>query len=194
MEDLRSRFARFGTLQAQASDAWQGPFPLPPVLATFYAQVGPYGTIVSAERGPSGVTVPGLEVWLPPLQRLWEHQAGYRWDGNSGERIGDWPPQWLVIADRSADPLILNIEDGRVLFARHGCGRWDADALVDDVPTLIAVLAAAGAVYADAGDDLYSDDDDGGIRTVHAEAALQAVAQVLGSRLRAECLLATLRD
>ena len=33
MDDLRATFARFGPLQPQSADAWQGPFPLPDVLA-----------------------------------------------------------------------------------------------------------------------------------------------------------------
>ncbi|MEL5920573.1 hypothetical protein AAGG60_21010, partial [Stenotrophomonas maltophilia] len=62
------------------------------------------------------------------------------------------------------------------------------------VPTLLAALAAAGTVYLAAGDDLYNDDDDGGIRPDHQEAAVQAVARVLGDRLPAESFIETLRD
>jgi len=186
MDDLRATFARFGTLQPQHADAWQGPFPLPDVLAGFYAHVGPFGEVFNPAKGPSGITVPGLEVWLPPLHRLWAYQAGYRWNGIDGEPIGGWPAHWLVIADRGADPLILDINDGRVLFARHGAGHWDADEFVADVPTLMAALAAAGSVYLEADEDLYSDDDDGGIRPEHREAALRAVAAVLGDADEAE--------
>lgn len=189
MDDLRATFARFGSLQPQSADAWQGPFPLPDVLARFYAHVGPFGEVFNPAKGPCGITIPGLEVWIPPLQRLWAYQAGYRWNGNDGEPISDWPAQWLVIADRGADPLILDIDDGRVLFARHGAGHWDADDFAADVPTLMAALAAAGSVYLDADEDLYSDDDDGGIRPVHREAALRAVAAVMGGTDEAELFL-----
>lgn len=193
MDDLRATFARFGPLQAQSAEAWQGPFPLPDVLAGLYAQVGPFGEVINPAKGPSGITIPGVDVWVPSLQGLWAYQAGYRWNGVDGEPIADWPAHWLVIADRGADPLILDIDDGRVLFARHGAGRWDADAFVANVPTLMAVLAAAGAVYLDADEDLYSDDDDGGIRPEHQKTAVQAVARVLGDRLQAESLLETLQ-
>ncbi|WP_232460619.1 hypothetical protein [Stenotrophomonas maltophilia] len=111
----------------------------------------------------------------------------------SGEPIDNWPSNWLVIADRGADPFILDLDDGRVLFSHHGAGLLDAGEIAADVLTLMAALAAAGIVYLEAGDDLYDDDDDGGIRAVHEEAAVQAVAQVLGNRLDAECLLETLR-
>ena len=189
MDDLRATFARFGSLQPQSADAWQGPFPLPDVLARFYAHVGPFGEVFNPAKGPCGITIPGLEVWIPPLQRLWAYQAGYRWNGNDGEPIGDWPAHWLVIADCGADPFILDIDDGRVLFARHGAGHWDASGFAADVPILMAALAAAGSVYLDADEDLYSDDDDGGIRPVHREAALRAVAAVLGSTHEAELFL-----
>ncbi|CCP16068.1 hypothetical protein D7U98_05905 [Stenotrophomonas maltophilia] len=193
MDDLHASFARFGLLRAQHEGDWQGPLPLPPVLARFYAQVGPLGHEINSKVGNSGITIPGLDVWIPPLQRLWRHQAGYRWNGVSGEPIDSWPSNWLVIADRGADPFILDLDDGRVLFSHHGAGLLDAGEIVADVPTLMAVLAAAGTVYLETGDDLYDDDDDGGIRAVHEEAAVQAVAQVLGNRLDAECLLETLR-
>ena len=62
MDDLRATFARFGTLQPQHADAWQGPFPLPDVLAGFYAHVGPFGEVFNPANGPSGITVPGVEV------------------------------------------------------------------------------------------------------------------------------------
>ncbi|WP_343649388.1 hypothetical protein [Stenotrophomonas sp.] len=193
MQDLRDRFAAFGPLQAQDENDWQGPFPLPPVVARFYAQVGPLGREINAKVGHAGITIPGLEVWIPPLQRLWSHQAGYRWHGISGEPFEDWPSNWLVIADLGADPFILDMDDGRILFAQHGRGHWDAGVFLDDLPTLMAALAAVGTVYADAGDDLYCDDDDGGIRAEHYEAALQALVQVLGSRLDAECVLESMR-
>jgi hypothetical protein len=194
MDELHAPFARFGLLQAQDERDWDGPFPLPSVLARFYAQVGPLGREINARVGHAGITIPGLEVWVPPLQRLWRHQAGYRWNGISGEAIEDWPANWLVVADLGADPFILDLDDGRVLFARHGCGRWEQDTLVDDLPTLMAILAAAGTVYLEAGDDLYNDDDDddGGIRAEYQEAAVQAVARVLGDRLQAEAFIETL--
>lgn len=194
MENLRARFAGLGPLQSQDETRWEGPFPLPPVVARFYAQVGPLGREINAAVGHAGITIPGLEVWIPPLQRLWRHQAGYRWHGISGEPIEDWPSHWLVIADLGADPFILDMHDGRILFARHGRGHWDADVFLDDLPTLMAALAAVGAVYADAGDDLYSDDEDGGIREEHQETALHALAQLLGSRPEAACVLESLRS
>ena len=81
--------------------------------------------------GPVGVTIPGT-AWVS-RRWLWVRQAGYRWDGNSGERLTDWPEDWLVIADQHADPLILEMSTGRVLYALHGAGRWDAQWLAPDL-------------------------------------------------------------
>ena len=121
--------------------------------------------------GPVGVTIPGTALGFAPLAKLWVRQAGYRWDGNSGERLTDWPEDWLVIADQHADPLILEMSTGRVLYALHGAGRWDAQWLAPDLRTLAAVLAAVGGVHEDAGDDLC--DDEGELRPRHREAAVR---------------------
>ncbi|MDY0953277.1 hypothetical protein SOM22_01640 [Stenotrophomonas rhizophila] len=178
MDALHASFARFGPLQAQSADLWQGDVPLPPVLAAFYAQVGPWGETVHASVGPVGISVPGVNVAFPPLHRLWALQAGYRWEGDAGARIADWPEQWLVIADQNADPFILDLDSGQVLFAFHGAGTWEATVLTEDLPTFVAVLAAVGTVYLEADDDL--EDDEGELRDEHRQAALHAAVAVLG--------------
>ena len=113
---IRDQFLRFGDLRPQGAGEWRGPFPLPPALAEFYAEVGPLGPVVYEHVGPVGVTIPGTALGRAAGQ-LWVRQAGYRWDGNSGERLTDWPEDWLVIADQHADPLILEMSTGRVLYA-----------------------------------------------------------------------------
>ncbi|MEG0182588.1 MAG: hypothetical protein RR704_03900 [Stenotrophomonas sp.] len=190
MHALHASFARFGPLQAQSADLWQGDIQLPPALAAFYAQVGPWGETVHASVGPVGVSVPGVNVAFPPLHRLWALQAGYRWEGDAGARIADWPEQWLVIADQNADPFILDLDSGQVLFAFHGAGTWEATVLTEELPTFVAVLAAVGTVYLKAGDDL--EDDDGELRPAHRDAALQAAAAVLGDDEAADTFFETL--
>lgn len=190
MHALHASFARFGPLQAQSPELWQGDVPLPSALAAFYAQVGPWGETVHASVGPVGVSVPGINVDFPPLHRLWALQAGYRWEGDAGARIADWPEQWLVIADQNADPFILDLDSGQVLFAFHGAGTWEATVLTEDLPTFFAVLAAVGTVYLEADDDL--EDDDGELRPVHRDAALQAAAAVLGDVEAADTFFETL--
>lgn len=190
MHALHASFARFGPLQAQAPDRWQGDEALPPALAAFYAQIGPWGETVHASVGPVGISVPGLNIAIPPLHRLWALQAGYRWEGEAGPRLPDWPSPWLVIAEQNADPFILDSDSGKVLFAFHGAGRWDPTVLTEDLPTFVAALAALGTVYLDAGDAL--EDDDGELREEHRQAALHALAEVLGDDDAAEAFFETL--
>jgi hypothetical protein len=190
MHALHASFAGFGPLKAQSPDLWQGDVALPPALAAFYAQVGPWGETVHASVGPVGISVPGVNVEFPPLHRLWALQAGYRWEGDADARSADWPEHWLVIAAQNADPFILDLQTGQVLFAFHGAGTWDAAVLADDLPTFLAVLAAVGTVYQAAGEEL--EDDDGELRPEHRDAAVQAAAAVLGNDEAADAFFDTL--
>jgi hypothetical protein len=190
MHALHASFARFGPLHAQPADLWRGEIPLPTPLAAFYAQIGPWGETIHANVGPVGIDIPGVNVSFPPLHRLWSLQAGYRWQGNSGERLLDWPDNWLVIADQHADPFIFDSNSGQVLFAFHGAGCWEASVLTQDLATFLAALAAIGTVYLDAGDDL--DDDDGKLRPAHREEALAALATLLDDEDAAERFFETL--
>lgn len=190
MHPLHAAFSRFGPLRPQPADPWQGDMPLPPAVAAFYQQIGPWGETLHAHFGPAGIDVPGVGVSFAPLHRLWSRQAGYRWQGDSGERLQDWPGHWLVIADQNADPFIFDADSGQVLFARHGGGTWDAAPLAPDLNTFLAALAAVGTVYLDAEEDL--EDEDGELRPEHRAAALQAVAQVLGDAGAAEDFFDTL--
>ncbi len=190
MHTLHASFARFGPLHAQSADLWRGEIPLPTPLAAFYAQIGPWGETVHANVGPVGIDIPGVNVCFPPLHRLWSLQAGYRWQGTRGARLADWPDAWLVIAEQNADPFIFERNTGQVLFAFHGAGRWEASVLTQDLTTFLAALAAIGTVYLDAGDDL--EDDDGELRPAHRDAALGALATVLGDEAAAERFFQTL--
>ncbi|WP_312237015.1 hypothetical protein [Stenotrophomonas sp.] len=190
MHTLYASFARFGPLHAQSAALWRGEIALPSELAAFYAQIGPWGETMHAHVGPVGIDIPGVNVCFPPLQRLWSLQAGYRWQGNSGERLTDWPDAWLVIAEQNADPFIFDRDSGQILFAFHGAGRWEASVLTQDLATFLAALAAIGTVYLDAGDDL--EDDDGALRPAHRDAALRALATVLGDEDAAERFFETL--
>jgi len=58
---------------------------------------------------------------------LIKRQAGYVYNGATQEKINDWPNDYIVIADRGADPYCLDLSLGDtspVFFARHGEGRW----------------------------------------------------------------------
>ncbi|CAB3703027.1 hypothetical protein LMG26690_02743 [Achromobacter animicus] len=186
-ESLRAQFARFGELRPQPRDAWQGDIALPQVLADFYEQVGPWGATYHQNVGPVGITLSETNISFPPLYKLWERQAGYRWDASNGERVAEWQDNWLVIADQNADPFILDTGNGEILYAMHGTGAWDAAVVAPDLPTFAAAVAAVGVVCLEADEDLRNDDWE--IRPEHRARALQALTIVLGDRVEAECFL-----
>ncbi|EHK64563.1 SUKH-4 family immunity protein [Achromobacter arsenitoxydans] len=187
---LRGQFARFGELRPQPRNQWNGGIPLPPVLADFYEQVGPWGSTYHENVGPVGITLSETNISFPPLHRLWNLQAGYRWDASNGQRVPQWQDNWLVIADRNADPFILETDSGRILYAMHGAGAWNPDELAPDLPTLAAALAAVGLVCLEADEDLH--DDDWEIKPAHRERALRDLARVLGDEQEAEIFLETI--
>ncbi|MGW9064067.1 hypothetical protein ACWGPO_08230 [Achromobacter animicus] len=186
-ESLRAQFARFGELRPQPRDAWQGDIALPQVLADFYEQVGPWGATYHQNVGPVGITLSETNISFPPLYKLWERQAGYRWDASNGERVAEWQDNWLVIADQNADPFILDTGNGEILYAMHGTGAWDAAVVAPDLPTFAAAVAAVGVVCLEADEDLRNDDWE--IRPEHRARALQALTIVLGDPVQAECFL-----
>ena len=186
-ESLRAQFDRFGELRPQPRDAWQGDIALPQVLADFYEQVGPWGATYHQNVGPVGITLSETNISFPPLYKLWERQAGYRWDASNGERVAEWQDNWLVIADQNADPFILDTGNGEILYAMHGTGAWDAAVVAPDLPTFAAAVAAVGVVCLEADEDLRNDDWE--IRPEHRARALQALTIVLGDPVDAECFL-----
>jgi hypothetical protein len=98
----------YGTLRKQSASEWTGTIPLPKSVQVFYETVGPVKVTIPAGGSP---------VSLPSLDKLWGMQAGYRWNGLTGERCPDWPENWLLVAECNADPFILEIESGRILGA-----------------------------------------------------------------------------
>lgn len=188
---IRAQFSLFGELRSQPRGAWTGEVPLPEALADFYEQIGPWGATYHDNVGPVGITLSETQISFPPLHRLWKLQAGYRWDASNGQRVADWQEQWLVIADQNADPFILDMETGRILFALHGAGAWNADELAPDLTTFVASAAAIGEVFHQADEDLR--DDDWVIKPEYRDAAIAAVAKVLGDDLDAESFFETLQ-
>lgn len=182
---LRTLLAPWGELRPQPASDWQGPIPLPAALADFYAQVGPCGETYHAQVGPTGVSldIGGNPVDIPPLHKLWQRQAGYRWNAVSGERIADWCEQWLVVADQGADPFILDTASGEVLFAFHGAGTWQPKLLAATLQTAFGGLATMANVMAELGDDAF--DDTGELLATARAAVAASLASYLGSATQA---------
>lgn len=155
---VRNLLSSFGALRAQPAADWTGEGPLHPDLVRFYAAVGPWGDEDAVD--PSGLWIPsyGNDYQLPSLSHLWNLQAGYRWNGNDGGRLPDWPEEWLVVAEQGGDPFILHRGNGTILHAHHGEGAWRPVPLFPDVLAMAATLGTIGAVHDEAGTDLLDED------------------------------------
>lgn len=178
IDQARTRLLEHGDLRAQSASDWTGEVPLPDEVAAFYEEIGPHDVMIEGYGNP---------YFLPRLSKLWDFQAGYRWDGVSGERIDGWDDDWLVVADEGGNPFIFDRASGRVLFAEHGMGIWEPEEWFPDLVTMAAALATIGGVVRDAGEDFT--DEDFTVRPEHVERAVSAVAEVVGSRAQAESLV-----
>ncbi|ALM83430.1 hypothetical protein [Bordetella sp. N] len=180
-EALKKILAASGTLRSQDIADWQGPFVLPEDLQRFYADVGPDDITISNY---------GNAFFLPALSRLWESQAGFRWNGVTGETISDWSDDWLVIAQQEGDPFIYYRPTGAILWAQHGTGHWTPTELFSNIRECAAVLGTLGKITDDAGDDFL--DEDCFITPRYRAAAKSALTEILGAPSQAENVLTTL--
>lgn len=191
IEQARAALAPHGALAPQAAAAhWHGDIPLPPAIAAFYEQVGPLGEWINDRVGYAGLTVPnvGNPFSIPPLSRLWQLQAGYRWHGITGERLADWPDHWLVVADQGADPFIFDLRTGVIQFARHGAGAWQDDApIFADILQMAVCLGTVGQFVEEAGDDLFLDDDS--VDPAHRARLVKRLVPLLGDAATAEAIV-----
>lgn len=173
---VRELLELHGTCQPQDRSAWTGHIPLPDAIADFYREVGPTDVTIEGYGNPT---------FIPCLSRLWDHQAGYRWNGLTGETIEDWDSDWIVVADEGADPYIYC--NGTILFAQHGAGVWEPDEIYSDLNAMAACLATLGAVVLKGGDELT--DDDCYIRPEFRAEAVSRLAEILEDENEAEAIV-----
>ena len=178
LSNARALLAEHGEVQPQPVSDWRGAFPLPPEVAEYYDHIGPLDVTIDGYGNPC---------FLPSLARLWDFQAGYRWNGLTGEPIDDWNDDWLVVADEGGDPFIFDRASSTVLVAYHGEGVWEPEERFPNLPAMAACLAILGSVVRAAGDDFT--DADSWVRPEHREDAIARIADVLGSRLEAEAIV-----
>lgn len=165
-----------GECSSQDASAWTGEISLPDEIATFYRDVGPVDITIEGYGNPT---------FIPQLSRLWDHQAGYRWNGLTGEAITDWDNDWIVVADEGADPYIFC--RGKILFAHHGEGEWDAGEHYPDLNTMAACMATMGSVILDAGENFT--DEDCYVRSEFRAEAIARLTVIVGSEIEAETLI-----
>lgn len=173
----RQALSVFGPVSRQEPLEWAGDDPLAPQLAAFYRAVGPEWIEIDTA---------GLPFLLFPLDRLWDEQAGYRWNRRTAARLVDWNEEWTVVAKQGADPFILDSSTGQVLTAPGDDG-WE-DRLDDPEPTftsleeMVLALTATGTEWA-RWDDPFT--EDWSLRREVTAGVVEALAAVLGERARA---------
>lgn len=180
-EKAKALLELHGDVRPQPPADWSGLFPIPPAVERFYREVGPADIAIEAHGNP---------YFLPCLGDLWKFQAGYRWNGLSGEPVNDWNDDWLVVADEGGDPFIFARSSGVVLHAYQGKGKWDAPEMFPDLNTMAACLAQIGAIVLDAGDEYM--EEDCSIRPEFRAIASARLQELLGSKSDAEAVLGVL--
>ncbi|MGD9685117.1 MAG: hypothetical protein AB7W16_28450 [Candidatus Obscuribacterales bacterium] len=138
LELISMSLGDIGELKSQPATDWTGEIPLPDPIGELYRKVGPYEI---------SVPTTGNDFYIPALSNLWELQAGYRWNSITQDRLDDWSDDWLVIASRGGDPVIISVNDLSVRYAWHGEGIWDFKLIVDDPTVFYACVAILGREF-----------------------------------------------
>jgi hypothetical protein len=167
----RELLPQFGNVRPQPSSDWRGTFALPDEVAAYYAEIGPCDIWIEGYGNP---------YFLPRLGGLWDFQRGYRWHGETGERIEEWDDAWLVIADQGGDAFIFDRTSGRILFALHGQGVWEPRPCFPNPPTMAACIGILGNIVREAGKNFT--DSDCLVRPEYRERAISAIADIVGTR------------
>jgi hypothetical protein len=176
--EARKLLAEHGEVRPQPVSDWKGAFPLAPQLAEYYNLVGPVDITVVGYGNP---------YFLPSLAKLWELQAGYRWNSLSGKAINDWKDDWLVVGDQGGDPFIFDRASSTVLVAHHGEGLWEPKEWFPNVIAMASCLAILGSVVRAAEDNFM--DADFYVRQENRVRAVTRLTEVLGSRAKAEAIV-----
>lgn len=176
-DETRKLLARHGECVPQDAADWSGPFDLPDALRDFYSNIGPSDIYIEGYGNPTTI---------PALKNLWNHQAGYRWNGLTNEPIEDWPANWIVVADEGGDPYIFDMETNGILFAQHGTGEWDAGEIYPDITTMAACIATLCCIILDTED--FTDDDFNINPECRAE-AIERLTKILGDKSEAESII-----
>lgn len=80
-------------------------------------------------------------IHLYGLTTLNECQEGY--SNYQNQPFDEWDKDWLVIADKDADPYMLNLKDGKLYFASHGSGKWNWEEKFDSFTSFLSNIELA---------------------------------------------------
>lgn len=92
---------------------------------------------------PLHVTMKGISLYGADV--LIRNQAGYSYHGNTKELIADWPENYIVIADKHADPYCIDISntengDAKIYESMHGMGKWEFNECAPSFSEFIKML------------------------------------------------------
>ncbi|WP_143069850.1 hypothetical protein [Hymenobacter actinosclerus] len=106
----------------------------------------------------------GNPLELYGLSRLGARQDGYRWNSVTQQPIPGWNPDFFLLGDEGADPVLLNLGHPEMGIQRllHGAGDWEAgEAIADTVGQLLLCAAARHHALTGFEEDPIIDDDKG---------------------------------
>ncbi|BAU12293.1 hypothetical protein LEP3755_28220 [Leptolyngbya sp. NIES-3755] len=166
---------------SQSVEDWCGEFALPAEVERYYLILGAKNVTIDNYGNP---------FFLPSLSHLWKFQEGYRFHPSSGAKFEDWSDDWLVIADQGGDPFIFSRSSGKILYALHGQGFWQADELFANLEAMVTTIAILGALVIRAGKDLT--DDECYLNSRYTDEAREQIADIVGSDVAAETVLSAL--
>lgn len=100
----------------------------------------------------------GVPVEFAHPKDLIQAQDGYRWNLITGEALDGWEDHWIVIANQSGDPFILNSTDNCVYWSLHG-GEWKWVKLADGIESFIWTLSVIHQVFHEEFHSCVADDE-----------------------------------
>jgi hypothetical protein len=177
-KEIFSRTFPSELFRLQPPSDWLGEFPLPDLVAQYFAELGPVDVWIRGYGNP---------YFLPSLSGLWLFQSGYRYHPDTGERFSDWDDDWLVIADEGGDAFIFSRISAVILHAYHGEGIWKPAVMFAGLAEMVTTFAIIGEIVESAGQMLI--DDASMIFPRFQRDARTRIGEYLDSTERADALL-----
>jgi hypothetical protein len=106
----------------------------------------------------------GNQLYLYDPHTLRSMQVGYRWDEDETEfDEGEWSPNWVVIGDLGADPIIAHIDEPGtpISMDMHGNGEWSPTIIAPDLQSFLMGLSIWLDVFLIRWEGEYEDEDCG---------------------------------
>ncbi|HSI49237.1 MAG TPA: SMI1/KNR4 family protein [Ideonella sp.] len=112
---------------------------------TFPLELRDYiATIISP--GPFSFTAVGNPIDVYGYDDLLKRLEGYNYNPLTREELEEWSPEWFLIGDEGADPIIVELGgtgvSSPVLQAMHGEGDWNFEIIASSLGQFILLTAA----------------------------------------------------